>query len=416
MCCLLSACESLRPNDGLLESQAVNAHVSSQQLRVLVNEFASHAAQSIEQRADQILSETQEPEVRKNALLWKINGISACYQAASRNDALAAYLDVWILNRQMLGLIASPSGYQLFWQWQPIVVDECHELDLRLQRINQIVGTELALGDLWVGEDFVANFAAEFPVANLYLVREPMASRYLEHVKEPKRELLQVVANLDANLVELKKLSTQYAAHLPKQARWEAELFVLDSTQLEVVRGPLQDFSRVSYAVAGIASAVQTLPQVVANEHRAMQELAEGERTAVLLAIERMRENTVEQLEGERAIVLDALRQERREVLGALQGERIAVTQQLSRELNQALQAADTITQERTAEIVAQSPDVIDHFFLRLGQLLGVLGLAALLSLWWISRNRGARVRQNADTDVQELSLLPLPTSSQKAA
>ena len=123
MCCLLSACQSLRPNDGLLESQAVNAHVSSQQLRVLVSEYVSHAAQSIEQRADQILNETQETEIRKNALLWKINGISACYQAASRNDALAAYLDVWILNRQMLGLIESPTGYQLFGQWQSIVVD-----------------------------------------------------------------------------------------------------------------------------------------------------------------------------------------------------------------------------------------------------------------------------------------------------
>ena len=83
----------------------------------------------------------------------------------------------------------------------------------------------------------------------------------------------------------------------------------------------------MAYAVAGIASAAQTLPQVVANEHRAMQALAVGERTAVLLAIDRMRQNTVDQLEGERAIVLDALRQERSRGSGALHGERMAVTQ-----------------------------------------------------------------------------------------
>ena len=41
-----------------------------------------------------ILARTSQPNVRRNALLWKKNGIAAAFRAASRRDPLAAYLDL----------------------------------------------------------------------------------------------------------------------------------------------------------------------------------------------------------------------------------------------------------------------------------------------------------------------------------
>ncbi len=180
LCCLCAACQQIPTNNGLLEREVTTPHVTAQQLRVLVNEYVVFSARRLELCADKILAENPDAAVRKSALLWKINGIAAGFQAASRHDPLGAYLDMWVLNRQMLHLFESPKGLELFGPWQSVVTAECHALDERLQGISQIVSSDLRLG-----EQFVEKFAVDFPLNGLYFDREPIASRYIAEVQTP---------------------------------------------------------------------------------------------------------------------------------------------------------------------------------------------------------------------------------------
>ena len=66
--------------------------------------------------ADQIQSQTKDPQVQRNALLWKINAISACYRAALVEDPLLGYVDVVILCRQMEIFFTTGPGRNSFWR------------------------------------------------------------------------------------------------------------------------------------------------------------------------------------------------------------------------------------------------------------------------------------------------------------
>lgn len=376
----LAGCQSLSPSDGMMQRKVAHPLVTGQQLRVMVNEFVVYSARRIELRADEILAETTNVAIRKNALLWKINGIAASFQAGSRHDPLGAFLDLWVLNRQMLHLSESSTGHTLFGAYQSKIATEYLELDNRLQDIKKTVSSDLPMAD-----KFVDRFATDFPLKGLYFDREPIASRYIEEIQTPSTELLQVVANLDSNINELRKLTILYAEHLPKQARWEAELLLVDVAESYVLQRPLQDLSTVTNALARIADTTQTVPQLVENERRMLGEMVTAERQVTLQELEQMRKNTVLQFENERSIVLDAVRQERATILASLRDERMAVTGEFSAKVSEALQATDTITQKRSLELVHQAPKVIDHFFWRAMQIsLMLVALIALLAVLYI--------------------------------
>ncbi len=397
-CCLLTACfmavgcGTTPTQQGLLERQSDDARLSSRQLRVMVNEFTVHFADRIEVSADQILASTSDPSIRRNALLWKINGTSACFQAASRPDPLAAYLDVWILNRQMAQYFESPASRQLFGPGHSLVLEECHSLERRLQSIDRAVG-----GELRFGEEFVAKFAADYPVRSLYFDREPIASRYIEEVQEPANELMHVVGNLDESVTELKQLGAVYAKHLPKQARWEAELFLMNSSQLEIVQRPMQDLSMAVNAMSRLAQVSEAIPALLERERLAMREIVADERKQTLGELDRMRQATLVDFESETSVVLRALDE-----------QRVAVGRDLHNETATMLDAADAITRRRTEEAMQQAPDLIDHFFWRACQVFVVLMLLAAPAVWLVRRLRPASGQRAITPKLHEAADKPI--------
>ena len=409
---LAVGCQQVRERPGMLEREAAQSNISSHQLQVMVNEFVSHYAHRVEMTADQVLSNEFDSSIRRNALLWKINGISACFQAASRQDPLGAFLDLWILNKQMTEFFHSEHGRNSFGDSQQIAWDTCAELEGRLSYIYQTVGTELQHG-----EQFVARFATDFPLTNLYFDREPIASRYIEEIQEPSRELFQVVADLDKSLAEMRSLSAVYAEYLPKQARWEAQLLLLDTTQMSVVQQPLDQVSIAAQSVARMADTAESLPQLIESERRALRSIVQREREETLGEIEQMRRATVTQVQQEREVVL-----------AAVTHERTAIQQQLQAELTRTIAAADDISRHRVEQIADQMPAFIDHMFWRLCQLISGVVLVGILAwfgkgLWRvldsISPVESYRLqrRQNSDVGVlfDEASLSPSEESGQSA-
>jgi hypothetical protein len=411
-----AGCRRVPVLNGLLEKNEMDTHLSSEQLRVLVNDFAVHFAFSVEADADHILAEASDPAIRQNALRWKINGISACYRAASRRDPLAAYMDVWILNKQMADLFRSPQAQHLFGPWQQIAVRGCAQREVRLRAISQALGTNLP-----IDEKFAASFASDHPVKDLYFNRESLATRYIQEVEAPTRELFEAIASLRNNVEELRKLSMIYAEHLPKQARWEAELLLADASRITTVQRPIQDFTVAAQSIARVAHTVERMPEMIERERHALHEVVREERLDTLREVDRMRQATMSQLEDERALVLNKLREERTVVLDTLREERLAVSRQLDGQVATAIRQTDDIMQQRIEQLARHGGHLVDHFFWRTWQLCAVFGAivvtVALILAWRIARRRGAEpAPAETETTVRDIASIDFDAQRRRAA
>ncbi len=174
---MFAGCMSVRSTGGLLEQTDPATNVTSSKLRVLLADYVTQFGDRIEQAADEILSQTSDPQIHRNALLWKSNAISACFCAASRRDPLAAYLDVWILSRQMTQFLEQPSSNSVFGPWQAQALETSRQLETPLAQIQAMLHSNTRFE-----ERFVDGFAREHPITSLYFCRASLAAPYIEEV------------------------------------------------------------------------------------------------------------------------------------------------------------------------------------------------------------------------------------------
>ena len=392
-------CQTIRSSNGLLEQQTINAGVSSKHLRIILDDLVLQFSSEVEQAADQIIAANESSRTHKNALLWKTNGIASGFQASSRRDALGSYFDLWILNKQSLALFRHPADPPLFGESQTVAIAACERIESSMTDVLNMIGD-----DLPIKEDFARNFASDFPIDNLYFNRASITAHYTQYIDQievGQRELLEVVGDLDDQLDQLQRLSSMYAEFLPKQARWNGELMVLETLQSTAVTAPLQDMSLAANGVARIADTTQSLPQLVERERNLLHDAISEERELTLFAIDRMRMETVGQMQRERIAVMTDLGGERNAVLQAIQQERIAATKDMAHFGSQALEQLDRSFDAKIITAADQGRELIDHAFTRFVQALVVL-LPLSLLLFYVLRRRKADSEDVIDEAVEE--------------
>jgi hypothetical protein len=401
----LLGCQTIRSNDGLLEQQSADANVSSRQLRIVLDDLVLQFSSQIEQAADQILAENNDPQIRKHALMWKTNGIANCFQAASRRDPLGAYFDIWILNKQSLELFQRPTEDPLFGDSQSIAILASEQIELVMSDVLQLLGN-----DLPIDESFVTDFTADHPVNDLYFNRASITAnytKYIDHIKIDEPELLGIVGDINEQLDQVQRLSSMYAEFLPKQARWNGELMLLEAMGSTAVRTSLQNISLAADGVARIADTTQAVPNLIERERNLLHDAIRTEREATMLAIDQMRAETVGQLQQERIAVMGGLETERKAVLLAIHQERMATTEDLSQLGERTLHQVDQAVDLKITTLANHGSDLIDQGFKRGIQLLAVLApLTLLLTVtFFVVRNR-RRPSINADsTPVTQMAI-----------
>ena len=88
------------------------------ELKIRLNNFAIRFRGNIEKAADEIIAKTEDPKVKKNALLWKIYSITTSQNAIYLADPAAAVLDVWTFCIQMRLFFAEGAGSKAFGNLQ----------------------------------------------------------------------------------------------------------------------------------------------------------------------------------------------------------------------------------------------------------------------------------------------------------
>lgn len=361
-------CERVMAPTGLLEQTAPETALSSQKLRTLLIDYVPRFAGQVEQCADRILAESTDPQIRHQALMWKAYAIPACFRAASRKDPLGAYLDVWVLTKQMTALFERAGAASQFGPWQAMAIDTSRRLEEPIRQIYATIGVPISLG-----EEFVTQFADAHPIENLYFDRASLANDYIQKIEVPPEELMQVAGALSEDLDELRKLTALYADFVPKQVRWQAELLM----EAALARGPmaaaLADASLAARAADRVAGVAESVPATLAHERQALQAIVAGERQQVLQEFDRMRLET-----------LAAARAEREVVLTTFQKERVATSDALARASHDMLVSAEGMVERRTTQAIDGAQGLVERGFDRLLQLVVLVIVAAvgIVLLW----------------------------------
>ncbi len=328
--------------------------VSAAALRARVDDLAARLAGRLEETSDRIRREARDPVVRRRALTAKIEAIPALYAAAYRADPLEAALDVWALAFQTVQFLEEGDGREGFGPQQPIARALARDV---LADTDEVVrGITISPEAFAKARARVEDWAKAHPIERNFTSR-PSITASLADVRADRDAFVAVGAVSDT-LEDLSERLNTYAAQLPKQARWQAELLVADITGEPVVADVLGDVHALG-TTARHASELLDEP---------VREILAAERRTVLEGVNAQRLQTLEFVTAERLAVLAAVREERIAAFETLQQERI-----------ESLKEIDAIKTRAVESAVSGLREIVDYALWRVTVLLLLLMSAATM-------------------------------------
>lgn len=333
-------------------------------MRLRAVTYARWAAGLIEERATEIAGQAEDPKVRKAALLWKLRAIPLVHEAALQPDPLLAAGDLWALSLQMEAFFSDGAGRDVFGPHQPIAVATCEEVAVRGESVVQAA---VGGADVGAARGFVERFARENPILTRSLRRESLSLAFADVLFADSRSAFATVGDMEQTARDIDYRLGFMSDSVLKQARWTAELALLDAIGSGEVRE----------AVAGLEESIETLrrladrlPAVIELERNALFGALAGEREATLTKIDAQRVDTLMTLARERQAVFDGIDEQREAILSLLRSEREAVLADVEGVVDRSLVSA------------------VDHAIWRLLQIGLAAALVVLPARWLWPRGR----------------------------
>lgn len=340
--------------------------ISAAQLRVQVRSLAGRFSGLMEEAGMMVLQEDEDPARRRYALLWLTNGIPAMQQALFQPDPLAALVDAQFLIAQMRGYFAAHAEGSFRGKYAELAESVLDEMESDIKLIVDAAGPDT---DYEAARSFVYEKAKDYPIDSSFTSRTGSAALLAEFTAKAGANALKSLGSITETIEDLVARFDLNAEYLPKQARWHAQLLIMDEIKDEdfatIVSSleHLQFIEMVAEEIDGLMPIVEALPDLVAEE-----------RTVVLQAVAAHLERTLAFVDQQRATLMhDDVRFEREAVLTAVRQERIAILEALREERIATFRDLDTLMEKSFSR-------EIDKLFLRALQLIGItlLGLAAL--------------------------------------
>ena len=368
VCTACAPVSSRRQTDIMEKTGKVS--VSADVLRLRVNDLIDRGAGRIEQTADRIIAESNDVAVRRRALLAKVDVIPALYVAGFRADPLAAAMDVWGFSFQFNQYVETGAGRNAFGPQQPLVL-ACAR-DLLGDADAMVKGIAIRPEQFDAARTRVQGWAASNPIADAFSSRASGAA-VVADLRSDERDVFVAVGAVSDLIEDLSERLNTYAAHLPKQARWQAEILLAGMTGTHSVEGALGDLREVG----GVARRAQALMEDVPNLLTTEREMLAEERRTILADIDKQRQQTLQFMTTERREVLAAARDERVAVVAAVHEERVALVAALRQERIETLVELDKMKSDALFSTLSGVRDLVDHTIWRVAVLSGCLMLAA---------------------------------------
>ncbi len=307
---LLVSCEPSGQPKRLIE-EIEDPRLTERELRVELNEYVRHWMAAVERAADEIVARSDNTVVRRNAIRWKLEAVPACQIAAFRQDPVAALLDVWALSAQMTLYLETGEGKDLFDQWQVIVIDAAKQLEMDIEGVARM------LADPELGRRLVTDWAEKHPIRGSLMARRTTAPLFAQYITEPRRSTLAAIANIDQRIADLLERLDLYVEMLPHQIRWQAE-YVIEKQLItrEEKEDTLRNFAAMSGSLTSMSDSLaqmsdsltkmsssldrlselpDELQELIASERKAIGEMMDQQRTAMLQEVEALKTRTIDE-------------------------------------------------------------------------------------------------------------------------
>jgi len=387
---LITGCNTSAPRQTKFMQQT-DVAVSAEELRIQVRALAAPFSGIMEEAADQYLEFTDDPSDIRAALLWKINGIPAMQRALFVQDPLAALLDAWVLLAQMRVHFERDLESDATHRRRRHGLEAVGRME---DRIEDLARSILATGNIDHVQELVRNAANESSIDETFTTRPPTEAQLARFTAEAKPGIGTAVGALTTSLGDVWVRLDVYSAYLPKQARWQAELMVLDMVAGRDPGAVLDDLGSITRSMDRIAATVEAAPDIVAEEREAILRALQAERIIALQTFHDELMAAYEFLSRERiAAFSEGIASEREAALEALTRERIATVEAIHLERVAAMEDLEAIVGGLAEDAMTR---VVDHLFLRLIQLLVVVFVVAAIVGFLVVRGVSKRREKKA--------------------
>jgi len=363
----VAGCQSVPQQTQLLEARIPEARITSATLRIWTTDFVLEFADQVEHTADQISAQTESRDIQRNALLWKINSVQAAFRAASRRDALAAYIDVWVLCHQMNEFFDHGQGSDSFGPCQSVAVQTARDLESRIEEIGTaMLEPEDAERKMADSRRRVEEFVQQHPLKSMYFHRDSLSGRPESLILHASSDFGEIAVSLEQDLMAMQRIVTIHAEFMPTLTLWQVQLMLHDARASEVIEESVAALRDVPDQIH--QAATSDIPRVVGEEvSRALAALT-AERKSTIDSVNEMRSDTLEFVQQERAAVVDQITKERMAAIEEVRAERLAVMDDIR-----------IITRESTTSAMSGARNLIDHFINRLTIIAGGFALIAVI-------------------------------------
>jgi hypothetical protein len=324
---VIAGCKTTTVKSTIMKQHNIK-HFTSQEIQIRVSEFSSHFAHMVEASADEIRSQTTDPDIRSRALVWKIYAISECQSSATSADPLMAIIDMWTFVLQMADYFETGEGKNIFGELQPIAVNTARSLEE--QMVNMVKEKALPEGFVFV-QGFVNDWAEKHPIKTRFYTHDSTLPLLADIYRVSQRGAMATMSDIDQGIRDVSNRIWFLADNLPRQVRWQAEYLMETTVSGQKMEETLNNVNTLVKSIDRMARVVEQSPELIERERTAVFAEIREERKAVLQSISEQRIETIQEVNKEIIEVIKAIHEERVATVKDLRNERIETLEFISK-------------------------------------------------------------------------------------
>jgi hypothetical protein len=338
----------------------------------------------IEAAADRIISESPSPATRRQALVWKAEAIPVMQTSLLNTDPVAAVLDTWAFIFQMTAYMERPALKQKFAESYPVVAETLRNMDAEMQQLVRVGAPKANVADL---RQRVSAWAEAHPIEASLAGRQSADPDVIRKVEQSDLGMTASIKTLAEGLGDFTARLDSYNVYLPKQARWQAELLLADSTHDPQISAALSNLALLANSAAKASGNIEQMPGLVDQTRKAFKADVDGERLSAQAFLREELLRTLYALQQERIATMDAVHVERLATTAEIREERRTAMEVLRVQEIAMMKEFDEISKRAIQDLDTRERGLINYFFLRaLGLMLLTLVLCSLLA--WVLLRR----------------------------